>query len=481
MLALKQRIIHSPTIMTWSSYFTKALTLLGILPLILRQLNVQETALWGIFASYIALLSVADFGFRATFSRLITYVHQGVQNITDLGIIGSGQHTSGLEMNQQLLNQIVYLMKKIYLVISLFLIVVLGIFGTISLHKIIGSNPQSQQYWLSWIITYIGCIVSFYCKIYLNVLEGFNKIALVRRVETVTNLLAIVFSIIALIFIPSLLLVVIITQFWILVASFRDIYLCYKLQGVSFKLMISKTKVPTSLFKIVWRPAWRTGISGIMSNGILHLSPIVYAQFAESKDLSAYLLAIRLINQVREVAMAPFYSKLPVFASLRVHKKMSEFIALAKKSMFLSHATYLVAFTLITVSINPLLQTIGSKTEFVSFQLWLLIGAAYFVHRYAAMHIQLYLTTNHVISHIADGISGTIIIALIAGLASYLKVYAIPLSMLIAYSVFYSGYALYYSLKSMNQGFIQFEKRTVLLVGAFVFIFITINFLNLGK
>ena len=108
----------------------------------------------------------------------------------------------------------------------------------------------------------------------------------------------------------------------------------------------------------------------------------------------------------------------------------------------------------------PLLKAIKSDIQFVSPEMWALLGVAFFVHRFGAMHIQVYLSTNHVISHIADGISGLIYILASLILINYIGIYAVPVGMLAGYLGFYAWYAAKYSYNSMHVKFWSFEKST---------------------
>jgi len=76
------------------------------------------------------------------------------------------------------------------------------------------------------------------------------------------------------------------------------------------------------------------------------------------------------------------------------------------------------------------------------------------------MHIQVYMSTNHIISHIADGVSGILYLLASIVLSRYVGVYAIPGGMLVGYLGFYAWYAARYSYRSLGVRFFAFELRT---------------------
>lgn len=460
--------------MTWMSYSTKALTLFGVLPLVLKQFNSGDIILWYLFSTVISLQMIADFGFRQTFTRIISYAFGGAKDIErHLGVENGGvEQIVEMQPNLKLLTNIVSTMKYIYCRLTLVVFFLMIIFGTWSMAKPILNSSYSVQSWISWIIVVFVSCIGFYGKIYLNFLEGLNKIALVRRVEALTSIGSILSSLLILIFASSLLNLVLVNQFWVLVATFRDYYLCKKINNGIYNNVSLKQPFDREIFRKIWGPAWRSGISGFMSIGLTNLTGLIYAQIGSTEAVASYLLALRIINQIKEISMAPFYSKLPSLAMLRVNRNMSEFIKNVKRGMFLSHLVFIVGFICVGLLSNFLLKFIHSEVQFVSPFLWTLLGVAFFMHRFGAMHIQVYMTTNHIVSHIADGISGLLYLVSSIILSRYIGIYAVPIGMLIGYLGFYSWYAAKYSYRSMNVKFLTFELATSAVPSLLLFLYI---------
>jgi len=467
-----KRALNSPTITTWMSYSTKALALFGILPLVLKQFSSGDVVLWYLFSSIITLQSLADFGFRQTFSRVISYAYGGAKQI---GVFNVDKNANNIdEPNISLLARIVPTMKYIYIRLTGIMFILMGIFGTWSMYKPVQSSSNMLGAWWSWGIVLVVSCISFYGKLYMNFLEGLYKIALVRRVETLTSLGSILTSIVVLIVSPSLLNLVIANQLWLLVVTYRDWYLCQKVDNGIYQTVNKKVVFNKETFNSIWQPAWRSGISGFMSIGLTNITGIIYAQVGDTASVAAYLLALRIISQVRDISMAPFYSKIPLMAMLRAKNDLINLTSTIKRGMLLSHWLFIIGCISIGIASHPLLLMMHSKVQFVSYELWFLLSLAFFVHRFGAMHMQVYLSTNHVISHIADGISGVIYIVATLVLSKYIGVYAIPIGMLVGYLGFYAWYAAKYSYKSLNVNFWTFEKNVTFLplMASFLYIII---------
>jgi uncharacterized membrane protein YdcZ (DUF606 family) len=212
----------------------------------------------------------------------------------------------------------------------------------------------------------------------------------------------------------------------------------------------------------VWPSTWRSGVGIFLSYGLVQASGIFYAQVGSTAGVASYLLALRLITAVSQFSQAPFYSKIPQLARLFAEDKQGELLEIAKRGMFLSHWSYLLGFLGLGLLGGPILNCIGSNAEFPSSHLWILMGLGFFAERYGAMHIQLYSSTNHIIWHIANGVTGTIYLVFSLLLFPHLGVYAFPIAMLLGYLGFYSWYAALHSYRYFQLRFMPFESRVSL-------------------
>ncbi|RAK02560.1 hypothetical protein LX87_00680 [Larkinella arboricola] len=413
-----------------------------------------------------------DLGFRSTFIRLISYAHAGAKDIETIS-----KHTkrSILDVpNWELVGKLYSNMIYIYRILALIAFIVIGTAGTWAMIKPIFQTDDLLSSWLSWGVVAVASVYKFYGAIYSNYLEGLNKIPLVRRWESLTSIAGSVTSIIALLFTNDLLVLVSTNQFWVIASVARNFYLSRAIEGHQFSKLRITNKFDKEIFNRIWPVAWRSGISGIMSNGLVNITSILYAQIGTSGDVASYLLAVRIITQVKEISMAPFYSKIPLYSKLRIQGEIRELISKAQKGMFLSHLIYILGVIAVGLGSEFVISLLDSNIKFISNDLWILLSIAYFVHRFGAMHMQLYLTTNHVISHIADGVSGIIFVIISFALISTYGLYAIPIGMLAGYLGFYAWYATSASVKSLSINFYNFERKTsmipLLLFAFYVFI-----------
>jgi O-antigen/teichoic acid export membrane protein len=474
MKRLLRRCWNSPTIMTWASYSTKALSLFVVLPLIVKRFPAADISLWYLFSSITVLMGLADMGFRSTFSRAVSFAMGGAR---DIGVYNGREAVEEKHTNWNLIERINSSMDRIYFYLSVVVFILLVAPGTWSLAKPFSLVDDKQNAFIAWTIIILSSVYKFYGTKYQNYLEGLNKIALVRRIESLMSLGAILTSITVLAFGGDLLQLVIATQIWVVANTLRNWYLARIVEEGRYK-GFKAHPFDKVFFKKLWTPAWRSGISGIMSNGLTHLSGVIYAQVGDAAQVAGYLLALRIIIQIKEISMAPFYSKIPQMSRLRVEGRLNELIRISQRGMFLGNMIFVLGTIAVALLLQPLLRLIGTDVVFVPIQFWLILSLAFFVHRYGAMHMQLYLTTNHIISHIADGVSGAIFIVCGFAIVSYVGIYAIPIGMLAGYFGFYAWFAAYNSVKSIPISFLSFERNAtaipmLVLVGYMLVYFIS--------
>jgi O-antigen/teichoic acid export membrane protein len=398
-------IWNSPTLMTWGSFFSKSLSLIIVLPLILTRLSTEEIALWYLYMTIISFQMLIDIGFSPTFSRVIAYAMGGAV-VDDLK---SPKNKNNGQANWKTLELICSEMRVVYSRLGIIWPMLLFIFGTLALIKPVSHVQNTFSAWSAWVVILLVSTVVIRGNIYSSYLQGINQIALLRRWEAITSIGAIVTSFLVLILGGGLLGLVLAHQGWQLLNILRNRWLSGVVEDGRFK-NFTRGRKNKKVFDAVWPSAWRSGVGHFMTYGLVQASGILYAQVGFASGVASYLLGLRLIQTVSQFSQAPFYSKLPALARLFAENKKGGLVALAKSGMGLSYWCYVAGFIGLGISGEPLLKFIGSNADFPPPLLWSLLGLAFFVERYGAMHLQLYSITNHIIWHIANGIAGFIYI-----------------------------------------------------------------------
>jgi len=450
------RLWNSPTFTTWGSFIAKPLNIVLLMPLILSIFPTEDTAVWFLFLLFIGLQNIADFGFGITFVRAIAYAVGGAKEIVIFS--NKAPRKTSQEPNNQLIAEIQHSMRWLYLGLALFTLLVLGSAGTWAVLKPLSeSNYSGLHGELAWAIIVLATSLRIYANSYKSYLLGLNEVALIKRWETLINSLQILSSYAVVWFTKDLLLLVVVHQFWavVLVVTFSQLSRYKKL---NFKIKFS-FETFKRIFLSIFPSAWRSWVGVLMSYGVLQLSGIIIAQMGNAAQTSAYLLSLKIADVLAQFSGAPFYSKLPLLARLKAEGKHEQLLKIAKKGMLFTLSVFAVGYISVLFAADFFLNLLGSNTVFVSQNVWIALGLAYFVERYGAMHIQLYSTTNHIIWHKANGISGSIYLIL-SYLLIDMGVIAFPLSYLTAYLLFYAWYAAWHSYREFGMKFLSFELKT---------------------
>jgi hypothetical protein len=204
----------------------------------------------------------------------------------------------------------------------------------------------------------------------------------------------------------------------------------------------------------VWREvapaAWRSGLGVLLNQGAIQGSGLVYAQLAAPAEVAAYLLALRVMQGLSEVAGVPFYIRLPAMARLYAEKNAPALAASAARGMLWANWLLVAGVLALAWAGASLLAAIGSRTPFVAPAVWWMLATAILVERIGAMHLQLYSVTNRVLWHIANGVAGVLMICTMPPAYLALGLPGLPLGMLIGYAAFYTPFSMACSYRAFR-------------------------------
>lgn len=460
------RLWHSPTFTTWGSLAARMLSLSVVLPLILHKFPVGDISLWLLFSTIISLQLIADMGFSQTFTRAIAYAMAGARpdELKDLRI--NPEKRDNTHPNWDTVRAIVATMHSIYRRLMVGFFILMLPIGTLALIRPIAESSNSEAGWLAWAVVMLSTALTLWGNGYVSFLMGTENISLLRRWEIISALAAIGTSLLVLVLGGGVPALVIANQGWVIFAVIRNRWLCRKI--VPADVWAGQDGQNRAVLDAVWPSAWRSGVGVMMSYGIIQASGIIYAQIGNGVQIASYLLGLRLIQIVSQFSQAPFYSKIPSLSRFRSRGDLTQQVTLATQGMRAAHWTFALGFVMVGVLTPLLLALIGSKTPFVSHDMWLLLGAAFFFERMGAMHLQLYSVTNHIIWHIANGWTGLAMLSMGFLMYKQLGVSAFPIAMLVSHISIYCTVSMVHSYRSFALSFPRYESKVAVPAMLFV-------------
>lgn len=447
-----KKLLNSAVLTSWMSLFIKLCGVALILPLLVVKLSAEEVVIWYIFTTITTLITILDFGFSPTLSRLFGYANGGA-SITD--IAGNSFKNKKSEVaNLNSVFELRHFCSKAYILLALGSGVLIAILGTLALNLPVSNSHLGNEIWFAWILVIVASSLQLYSMRYSIELQGSNRISDIQIRQSTTAFLSLTCASTALLLEKSLPIVVACYYIWPLVYFARIRFRWNQVLPQSNAFTAKQTKL---VWGFAWHAIWKSGIGLLMSVGIIQTSGIVYAQLAPAGEVAAYMIGLQLIRAISQFSQVPFYVKLPVYSSQYANGLKQAVINNASQSMRLAYLVFTVGFVFVAFAGDIVFDFIGSDVNLPSSLVWALMGCAVLIERYGAMHIQLYSLSNNIIWHIANGGTGLLMITMATLLYPHLGGVAFPLSMLLAYLLFYSWYSAKHSYKEFALTFYKFE------------------------
>jgi len=448
------------------SWFALAVRLGGfalLMPLVLANFKDAEVSVWLLFSAIASFQVVADFGFGPTFSREIAYGFAG-RSLVQLHDTEKGQSAiredAAAHPNWDSIASATAAMLWLYRRIALAAFFLLAVFGTWAAVVPIERTIQPEASWIAWGAVVFTTAASIYGNAYTSFLMGANRIELQKRWEAVVAGFSLLAQTGAVVSGFGLLGLVLVAQTGLVVQVFVNRFLAFRVSEGRFG-NAGRSELNRLVMRSMWPVAWRTAIGTIMSLGISQGMAIAMANHLVAAEAASVQLALRVMQIISQFSQVPYYTRIPEFNRLRAGAQTARLSSAAAGAMRISLWIYIAGAIMVDLGIRPFLKLIGSHTQFPDNSFWLVLLVAVFVERYGAMHVQLLLTSNKAIAHVANGVTG--IIWVIGLLILFPKVgeIALPYSMLIAYAGFYAWYSAMLSHRSLsNSNFWIFELRT---------------------
>ena len=446
--------------MTVGNLCAKSSNLVILTPVVLTTFSKEDIVVWYLYFTIVSLQLLIDFGFLPTFSRLFSYSYSGL-SISQIENIKENKKGNG-KTNEKSLALIFESTKKVYKVLALLTFIFAVSIGSFLVRDSIQASTSPEMSWVGWLIVITIASFSLYANSYVAFLVGVEKVAFVQRWQMITSLCSVVFSALAILLTESLLLGISSFYIWYLVNFLINLKLFQSNFNIKKRKVESKD-VNSFIKSTIWPTAWRSGIGVSFSMGLIQLSAMVVAKLETPLIASSYMIGLQMIRAISSFSQAPFYAMLPSFTIMYAQSEMNRLIIIAKKRMRISFIVFVIMFLIIGLFANELLMKIGSNASFPNIDLWLLIGGAFFFERYGAMNLQLYTLTNDIIWHIANGVTGVLMLISIPLLYPILEIYAYPAGMLFAYLVFFVPYVIRKTYHEFRLSFFKQEKDNFIL------------------
>lgn len=184
------RLTSKDYIWSYIGVFFAACSYIIMTPFALYYLDSDMYGLWGVFESLAAVTVLFDFGFSTTFARNINYCWSGANELKKTGVAFSNQS----EPNFALMKKTMLACRYVFLIISMFAVLLMGVIGTIYI-RYICREIHNEHYMIAWICYLIAIFLNLYYGYYDAFLRGVGAIFLTNKARVIGRAVQIILSI----------------------------------------------------------------------------------------------------------------------------------------------------------------------------------------------------------------------------------------------------------------------------------------------
>lgn len=443
-----RRRLFGPTVAGWIAILGRVIGVAIVIPIAFRTLSPPDTVLWLFFTTAVNFQAILDFGHNITFARFIAYAR------AKSGQPQPGAAAVALPTLPVLLN----IIGSAYLRVTAGTALVAGLILSWMARQPIAASSHPLQHWLVWSVVCASLIIQTYGGRFIAVLQGFERVAVQRWIEAGLGVISNVVAGVLLVYSKTLAPAAVGSAL-VGVGAACAYALASRRSTAGFSSSMPEFE-PAALVdarRQIWHAAWRSGVGILCSTGLIQMMGLSVSNLAPPARAASFMFAMRIAQVISALSQSPFYNHLPTLArKFREHDMQG--VKSDARSRMLS-ATLIVAMGFVTTGVlaPPVLQRLGSKTDFVELSIWVALGFAFLAERVGAMHMQLYTLGGRVIWHWVNGLTGMGMLAGTFLLYRSLGLIAFPLSMFAVYVAIYCSISIVRSYRLLGLEFLRFD------------------------
>lgn len=382
-----------------------------LLPLILRMMPTEMVGIWTVFITITAFASLLDFGFGGTFTRNVTYVFSGVNNLKSQGfeIVSAGTQT----IDYGLLKSVITAMRWLYLRMAIILFLILVTIGTWYIHSLLQNyKGDTNEVYISWVILCVINTYNLYTLYYDSLLQGKGLIKRSKQIIIIGQ--TVYLGIAAILIVAGFGLIAIVS------AQASSIIIIRWLSYHSFFTSEMKQKLNESILrhegevlKAIYPNAIKIGLTTLGGFMVQRSAIIIGSLYLSLEEIASYGITMQLIGVISGLSGLYIATYQPKIAQLRVGQNNSTIKEIYLKGNFVLLFTYITCGLGLLILGHWILNLIGSKTQLMSQLLISLAIAVSFLETNHSIAASILLSKNEVPFFKASLLFGSITILLL--------------------------------------------------------------------
>ena len=366
-----------------------------MLPAILFYLSGEEYGLWSIFQSIGGITVLFDFGFAVTFSRNIAYSWNGASRLQKEG----AATVKSAETDFTFLWKVLRTCKAIYLLISIFALILLLSIGTVYI-SFVSKGIAGSRHYIAWAFYAAAVFLNLLYGYYGAALRGVGDVADANKAMVIAKLMQIILTVTLLWLGLGLIGTGISYLIYGLLYRILAKYWFGKFKNIGARLKSCKEKVDASelwgIFRIVWHNAWKDGVVTLANYLSNQACTIVCSMYMTLSETGIYSLGVQLATAIVNISATMYNTYQPVMQSAYVTDNKAEM----KKCMSMVTVTYILLYVMGTVAMVvvgiPILKLIKPNSV-IPVSVFLGIAAYQFLLKFRNCYTSYFACTNRII------------------------------------------------------------------------------------
>jgi len=378
-----------------------------LMPLILNKMSSQSVGIWNIFISISFFLTLVDFGFNASFTRNLTYIFSGANELFSNGYSTIIEQK---KINYNLLSEMIITMRGFYFKLAIIVLLFLSIFGTFYILFILRTYQGNVDLILiSWFLFIIVNTYNLYTLYYESLLLGSGLIKQSKQLIIIGQACYLLIAGILIIFDFDLLSIVIGQFISVLIVRILSKRLFFT---INMKALIQKTSKidERALLKLIMPNAIKIGLTSFGGFLVQRSAIIIGSLFLSLEEIGSYGVTLQIINLMATLSLIYQSTFLTKINQLRIIGDINQLKEIHIKSKLIYFLTFIFGSLAIYFIAPWLLILLKSKTYLVNETILIMMFLIAFIENNIIMSSNIILSRNVVPFYKASLISGFLIV-----------------------------------------------------------------------
>jgi len=449
--------------MTWMNYSVIFIHGLVVTPFTLKQFGNIEYSFWILLQTLLSFSLLIDSGFGHTLSRTVSFFFGGAKKIPNSLKEFKNLKSEKGEPNYLMLNKLLGTSAKVYTIVALTTILIMGVIGPLILWNLLNMSDHSSELWLSIGLMLALSFISIQGVKWNSFMVGTLQVATQNQIQSAFGVFQLVTFLVILIFFPSIPLLLSVLIIKTLIGNLLRKNLVIKKLNESGDYYTRKKHFDKEIFSPLWRSTWRMGLSQWGSFFSKSGVSIVISQVQNPALMASFLFTNKILEFVQKIAQGPFNANIPAIYSNMAQKNFAEVKRIISGNVFLMSIIFLGGVAGFALFGNKLLDLLSIDKRIVPLGIYLVFCTRMFLYIHSLVHGTTYIATNTVPFYIPSIITGGLTVLGGFLILPHYDLMGVVWVQLIAFLLINAWQSTYLNLKLINWNFFHYCKDIIVI------------------